>query len=145
MGRRAVATHGLGAAGGEGEQAEGLALDAGALIALERSHPQLLALLDRVSELQRAVAVPAAALAQAWRASPRQHSLAVLLADDNVEVPALDLRQALNIGALLAATGTSDVVDASVALAARERHHWVVTSDADDFRRIDPLLPLIVV
>lgn len=143
MGRRAAAAHGLGA--GEGAKAEGLSLDAGALIALERSHPQLLALLDRLTGFDGAIAIPAAALSQAWRASPRQHSLAVLLADDSVEVPALNLRQALGIGALLAATGTSDVVDASVALIARDRHHWVVTSDAEDFHRLDPSLPLIAI
>ena len=139
MGRRAAATHGLGA----GKQAEGLTLDAGALIALERSNERLLAMLDRFKDLGRALAIPAAALAQVWRASPRQHSLAVLLADDGVEVPVLGLREALAVGALLAATGTNDVVDASVVVAARERRHWVCTSDAEDLRRLDPSLSLI--
>jgi hypothetical protein len=58
-------------------------------------------------------------------------------------VPALDLRQALAVGALLAATGSSDVVDAAVVVTARERRHCVVTSDGDDFRRLDSSLPLI--
>jgi hypothetical protein len=45
--------------------------------------------------------------------------------------------------ALCAATGTSDVVDVSVALCARDRGHAVVTTDAADLRAIDPSLPLI--
>ena len=139
MGRRAAATRGLVAGG----QAEGLTLDAGALIALERSHERLLALIDRLVGIGGAIAIPAAALSQAWRASSRQHALAVLLTDDGVEVPGLDLRQALTVGALLAATGTSDVVDASVVVTARERRHCVVTSDADDLRRLDSSLTLI--
>jgi hypothetical protein len=60
-------------------------------------------------------------------------------------VPALDLRQALAIGALLAATSTSDAVDASVVSAARDRGHWVVTADPDDIARLDPSLPVIAI
>ena len=141
MGRRAASTNGLGAV----REAEGLTLDAGALIALERPNRKLTALLDLVTGLGRPIAVPAAALAQAWRASPRQHRLAVLLTDDEVEVPTLDLPSALAVGALLAQTGTSDVVDASVVLAAGQRGHWVVTSDAEDLLRLDPSLATIEV
>ena len=91
------------------------------------------------------VTVPAGALAQAWRASPRQHQLAVLLNDDAVEVAALNLSQSLTIGALLARSGTDDVIDASVVVTARERQHWVATCDAGDLRRLDPDLPIIEV
>ena len=130
---------------GAGRQAEGLTLDAGALIALERSSQKLTALLDLVAGVGRPVAIPAAALAQAWRASPRQHRLAVLLADDGVEVVVLDMQAALEVGALLANSGTGDVVDASVVLAATERGYWVVTSDAADLRHLDPSLGTIEV
>ena len=119
MGRRAATPHGPAAAQG----ASGLTLDAGALIALERSSPRLLALLDRLEAAGVLVAVPAGALAQAWRASPRQHALALLLDGEGVDIVALDMGQALAIGTLLAATATSDVVDASVAVTARERGH----------------------
>ena len=44
-----------------------------------------------------------------------------------------------------AGTGTLDVVDASVALCARERDHHVVTSDPQDFAVHDPQLPVVVV
>jgi len=91
------------------------------------------------------VSIPAGALAQAWRGSPRQHELAVLLGGDDVEIAPLDMRQALGVGVLLAAMGGSDVVDASVVLTGRERGHWVASSDAGDLRRLDPDLPIIEV
>ena len=140
MGRRATAAHGA-----EAAEARGLTLDTGALIALERRNRAVLSLLDGIEHLGRSVAVPAGALAQAWRGSRRQHRLAQLLQAENVEIPELDLDQALTVGALLAARGGSDVIDASVVLAARERGHWVVTSDVGDLRRLDPDLPIIEV
>jgi hypothetical protein len=141
VGRRTTPTHGLAAT----REAAGLTLDAGALIALERLSEPVLALVNRAEKLGRSIAIPAGALAQAWRASRRQHQLALLLDGRSVEVSPLDALVALKIGALLATTGTSDVVDASVVLTARERLHWVVTSDADDLRRLDPDLPVIEV
>jgi hypothetical protein len=41
--------------------------------------------------------------------------------------------------------GSSEVVDASVVVCARERRHTVVTSDAEDLRRIDPHLPIVAI
>jgi hypothetical protein len=115
------------------------------LIALESSSRPLLALIDQLQRTGRSIAVPAGALAQAWRGSPRQHELMLLLGGEGVEIPALDSRQALAIGVMLALMGGSDVVDASVVLTARERQHWVVTSDADDLRQLDRDLPIIEV
>jgi hypothetical protein len=102
-------------------------------------------LLDAFEVLNRNVVIPAGALAQVWRGSRRQHRLVQLLDADNVEIPALDLSQSLAAGALLAARGASDVIDASVVITARERQHWVVTSDAKDLRRLDPDLPIVEV
>lgn len=50
----------------------------------------------------------------------------------------------LDAGALIA-SNTDDVVDATVALCARERGGAVVTSDAADLRRIDPALTVIAI
>jgi hypothetical protein len=50
---------------------------------------------------------------------------------------------ARTVGLLCARTGHDDVIDASVALCAKERRHAVVTSDPDDLSRIDPGLPVI--
>ena len=140
MGRRATTSHGNQAA-----SAPGFTLDAGALIALERSNRALRALIDQMLRTGGSIAVPAGALAQAWRGSPRQHQLWILLGGKDVETPPLDVRQALAAGVMLAARGGSDVVDASVVLTARERRHWVVTSDAEDLRQLDPDLPIVEV
>ena len=48
-------------------------------------------------------------------------------------------------GVLCGRTGTSDVVDASVVLCAREREHYVVTSSPEDFVVLDAQLPVILV
>jgi len=91
------------------------------------------------------MALPAGVLAQVWRASARQHGLALLLVDPTLEVVPLDSEEALLIGAHCARTGATDVVDVSVAVCARRRGHAVVTSDPDDLLRIDPDLDLIVI
>jgi predicted nucleic acid-binding protein len=121
----------------------GLTLDAGALIALERRDERLRRLLG--SAWPGGVALPAAALAQVWRASARQHGLGLLLLDPALEVVPLDSDEALMIGAVCARSGATDVVDVSVAVCARRRGHAVVTSDPDDLLRIDPDLDLIVI
>lgn len=123
----------------------GLTLDTGALIAAERGDLRVIALLARAAGRRLAVAIPSGALAQVWRADPRQHRLHLLLSDDRVEVPPLDRDEALAVGAICARARTSDVVDASVASCARRRHHTVVTADPDDIHRLDPTLNLIPV
>jgi hypothetical protein len=50
---------------------------------------------------------------------------------------------ALRVGLLLAATGTSDVIDGHVALIARKVRGTVVTSDPEDIARLDPSLDLV--
>ena len=113
-------------------------LDTGALIALDRGDRRLWTRLyttDRVGGVQ----VPAGAIAQAWRGSPRQAPLARALKLSD-EVP-LDGQTARKAGALCGQTGTVDVIDASVAVtasqAARHDDVGVVTSDRRD---IGPLL-----
>ena len=122
----------------------GLTLDTGALIAIERGDGRMVALLDRLAARGGArFAVPAAALAQAWRGAPRQARLARFLALPEVEVVPLDEPAARAVGVLCGAAQTADVVDAAVVLCARERQHRVVTSDPDDLGRLDPTLGLI--
>lgn len=124
---------------------DGLTLDTGALLALERGDPRVRALLRRALEAQRELAVPAGVVAQAWRGGPRQARVARLLADSVVRVPALDDLTARAVGLLCGRTGCPDVVDVHVALHAREAGHAVVTSDPDDLRAVDDRLALIVV
>ncbi len=47
--------------------------------------------------------------------------------------------------AFCGASGTRDVIDASIVLCARRRGHGVVTSDAGDLRRLDPDLRYVEV
>ncbi|MBC3761006.1 PIN domain-containing protein [Quadrisphaera oryzae] len=111
-------------------------LDAGALIAAERGSRRLVALLDAVDRSGGSVVVPAGALAQVWRDGARQARLGRLLRARAVVVEPLDESTARAAGALCGRSGTADVVDASVALAAARRGCAVVTSDPEDLSRL---------
>lgn len=123
----------------------GFVLDAGALIGYERDHRQPVALVQRALEKNARLTVPAGVVAQVWRNGSRQAVLAQLLKSDVVETLALDDVEARLAGQLCGVSGTADVVDASVVVAAQRLSATVVTSDPDDIRRIDPSLALIVV
>jgi predicted nucleic acid-binding protein len=107
--------------------------DAGALIAADRNDRTFWA--DHKVRLeQNAVpAVPAAVVAQVSR-SPRQASLRRLLRGCDVVI--LDEATAHRSGALLAESGTRDVVDATVVAVAVERRATIVTSDRPDIERL---------
>jgi hypothetical protein len=111
-----------------------LVFDAGALIALERNDRTLWAML-RLAATERAdVQVPTGVIAQAWRDGARQARLVQALGHCR-ELP-LDGAAARAAGLLCDATDTSDIVDASVALAAagsaRTQPTTVITSDVED-------------
>lgn len=125
--------------------AVGATLDAGALIAFERSDRRAVVLVARARELGQPLSVPVGVLGQAWRNGRRQARLARLLSSGAVETVILDDFGARAAGQLCGVTGTSDVIDATVVLCARAREHRIVTSDPDDMRRLDPELELIVV
>jgi predicted nucleic acid-binding protein len=115
-------------------------LDAGALIALERGDPRMRALARLSADSDGRLIVPAPVLAQVWRDGRRQVRLAALLGAASTEVDVLDEAGAKAAGVLCGRSGTRDVVDASVVVAARVNGAPVVTSDPDDLRRIDPAL-----
>lgn len=123
----------------------GLTLDTGALIAFERADRFVVTLLSRALELKVGLAVPAGAVAQAWRDGRRQARLARLLGSDRVRVEPLDDRGAREAGQLCGVTATRDIVDASVVLCAQSHGHAVATSDVADLRRLDRKLRLIAV
>jgi predicted nucleic acid-binding protein len=123
----------------------GLVLDAGALIAFERNDRRLVSLLARAVEKRISITVPAGVVGQVWRDGRRQARLARFLGASSVEVEPLDDESARAAGQLCGATGTSDVVDSSVALCARARACTVLTSDVDDLRRLDPRLRIVAV
>ncbi len=121
----------------------GVTLDAGALTALDRSDRRVIVLLARARETGSRVTVPATALAQAVRQPERQVRLARLVRQPTTDVVPLDRVDATNVGRLLAASGTADVVDGHVVICARRTGQHVATSDLDDLRRLDPTLGLI--
>ena len=123
----------------------GVTLDARGLIALDRNDRRVVVLLARAVETNSRVTIPASALAQAIRQPERQARLSRLIRQPSSDVIPLDRVDAVNVGRLLAASGTSDVVDAHVVVCARRTAQRVVTSDPDDLAQLDPGLELIVV
>lgn len=123
----------------------GITLDAGGLIAVDRNDRSVIVLLARATETGARITVPAGALAQAIRRPERQIRLARLIRQPNADVVALDRVDATNVGRLLSASGTSDVIDAHVVICARRAQQQVLTSDADDLRRLDPRLDIVEV
>jgi hypothetical protein len=121
----------------------GVTLDAGGLIALDRDDRRVVALLARARETGAQVTVPAPALAQAIRRPERQVRLSRLIRQPGTDVIALGRVDATHVGRLLAASGTSDIVDAHVVICARRAGQPVVTSDPSDLRQLDPALRLI--
>ncbi len=126
-----------------GWMAGGVTLDAGALIALDRDDRRVIALLARAAQLAHRITIPASALAQAVRRPERQARLARLMRQPTTDVVALDRVDAVNVGRLLAASGTTDVVDAHVVICARRAQQIVVTSDVGDLSRLDPQLEIV--
>lgn len=128
----------MGKARARTEAQVGITLDAGALIALERGDGRVIAILQRLIAKQDSVRVPAGVLGQAWRNGSRQAVLSRLLATPEVSVKPLDQALAKSCGELCAATSTTDVIDASVILVARQYGDAILTSDVSDLRCLDP-------
>jgi predicted nucleic acid-binding protein len=123
----------------------GLTFDAGGLIALDRNDRRVLTLIARATERGMRITIPATALAQAIRNPARQARLSRLIRQARTDLIPLDGPDATAVGLLLARTGTADIVDAHVAICAQRAGQAVITSDADDLRRIAPELQLVVV
>ena len=120
-----------------------LVLDAGALIALERGDRASAALIEAARLDGRSIVVPAGVLGQTWRDGAKQALLARLLGAREVVVEPLGEAVARAAGELCGRTQTSDVIDASVVIAARRYRAVVVSSDRGDLLHLDPALPII--
>jgi hypothetical protein len=123
----------------------GLTFDAGGLIALDRNDRRVLVLLARAAEVGARVTIPAPALAQAMRHPARQARLARLVRQPTTDIAPLDGPDATSVGVLLAASRTTDVVDAHVVICARRSRQAIVTSDPTDIHRLDPAAQLVIV
>jgi predicted nucleic acid-binding protein len=123
----------------------GITFDAGGLIALDRNDRRVLTLIARAIERGMRITIPATALAQAMRNPARQARLSRLIRQAGTDLIPLDGPDATAVGLLLARTATADIVDAHVVICAQRGGQAVVTSDADDLRRIGPELRVVVV
>jgi hypothetical protein len=117
-----------------------LVLDSGALISYERRDRPVAALLLRAYEAGLPIIVPTGVVAQTWHDGARQARLLALLGSRSVTVESLTGIRAKAVGVLCGRTGTSDVVDASVVLSARQHGALVATSDPDDLLKLDSRL-----
>jgi len=124
-------------------EAAGIMLDAGALIALDRGDKRMIALLKEALVQRLTFRVPSGVVGQAWRNGRTQVSLSRFLRTDEVEIIPLDEQLARTCGELCGATRTSDIIDASVVILARQRRDSIVTSHPQDLRRIDPACTII--
>jgi len=122
----------------------GLTMDSAGLIAIDRYDRRVLVLLARARETGARVTVPATALAQAIRQPERQVRLARLVRQPTTDVVPLDRVDAMNVGRLLAASATADIVDAHVVICARRAQQRILTSDPDDLRTLDPRIDLVI-
>jgi hypothetical protein len=111
-----------------------LVLDAGALIALDRSERAMWVRLRTAMDSGAVPVTHGGVVGQVWRGGPRQARLAAALA--GIDIRPLDEPLGRAAGELLRATGTADVIDAALALLAGDGDD-VVTSDVDD---LEPLL-----
>lgn len=123
----------------------GFVLDSGALVALERvpSRRRLDALIEGLDQHGQLI-ISAGALAEVWRGSGRQATLALLLSRPGTHVVEITTAVAKAIGVFLGRQPDGDdIVDAHVVMLARDYDLAVITSDAGDLLRLDPKLPYV--
>lgn len=122
----------------------GITFDAAGLIAVDRNDRRVIALIARITERGFRITIPATALAQAIRNPAKQVRLSRLIRQAGTDLVSLDGPNATAVGMLLARTGTTDIVDAHVAVCAQKTGQAVITSDAGDLKRIAPEIKLVV-
>ncbi|WP_018351786.1 type II toxin-antitoxin system VapC family toxin [Longispora albida] len=112
-----------------------LVLDAGALIDVDRNpRGEAMQSCQLAHREGRRPILPSVVLGQVWRDHRRQHSLTRL--QEVCEILPFTEDTARKAGVLLGESGTSDVVDAAVVVAAMEHNATVLTSDPGDLRKI---------
>jgi len=123
----------------------GIAFDAGGLIALDRNDRRVLTLIARATQCGMRITIPATALARAMRIPARQARLSRLIRQAGTDLIPLDGPDATAVGLLLARSATADIADAHVVICAQRAGQAVVTSYAHDLREIAPELRLVAV
>jgi hypothetical protein len=111
-----------------------LVLDAGAFVAVEHGSRDVVALVKRERITGRPPVTSGGVVAQVWRGGSGRHApMAKLLAGTNV-APVDDLL-ARRAGTLLARSGQSDAIDATVVCLAADGDD-ILTSDPGDLRTL---------
>jgi hypothetical protein len=108
-------------------------LDAGALVAVDRRDRTIGAQLRVLQQQGTPLRASTAVVGQVWRDGRKQANLARVLAGVGIEPLSKD--DGKRIGELLAQAGSSDVVDAHVALMAAPAD-LILTSDPGDIRKL---------
>ena len=115
----------------------GLTLDSGALIALERKKRRVAVLVDEARARGHEVSVPMPVLVEWWRGSPEHVRLRRAF-----EVIPLDESTARSAGRALGVVGAGpSAVDAVVMATAARRGDVVLTSDLRDLQRLQQVFP----
>ena len=110
-----------------------LVLDSGGLIAFDRGDREVAALVEVTRRRRQPVLTSSGCVAQTWRGGSRQALLARLLR--GAHEYGLNPEGSRAVGELCGTTGSSDVVDAHLALLARDPD-TVLTSDVNDLRKL---------
>jgi predicted nucleic acid-binding protein len=119
---------------------EGLTLDTGALIALERRQRRMLVVWERATEGALRITVPLVVVAEWWRGQDRRMGRIL----DAVQIDPGNRRLAEAAGLALAAVGQGpSVVDAIVMASAAQRGDLVYTSDFADLARLQAHFPAV--
>ena len=118
---------------------QGVTLDTGALIALERRNKRMRSVLQSVAESRMSVTVPSVVLAEWWRGRTDVRE-AILEA---VDVEPLHASVARTAGEAIAAVRGATVVDAIVMASAAQRGDVVYTADHADFERLRRHFPAV--
>lgn len=112
----------------------GLVLDSGGLIAFDRGDREVASLIEANRRRKERIATSSGCVAQSWRGGgSRQALLARLLS--GVQEYGLSPDISRRIGGLCATSSSTDIVDAHVALIARDED-LVLTSDVDDLQAL---------
>lgn len=118
-------------------------LDAGFLVAVDRGERGAQVLLASLARAGASLHTTHPVVAQVWRRGPRQARLAAFLKAVSVH-PFDDGR---SVGALLASSGTDDVVDAHLVILAVRLGEAIVTGDQHDLgvlcSALGPTAPIV--
>jgi hypothetical protein len=121
-----------------------LVLDAGALIAIEKGDRKVLALCKIAADADSSVVVPAGVVGQVWRDGARQAPIARIVGASGTVIEPLDLDVAKLAGSFCGRAATSDVIDATVVIAARQYQAKIISSDESDLKRLDPGVDVVL-